>query len=128
MDHAELLGELDALIRTCIPNLDAAELLLVLARPPVRTFSLDELTEKMRSADVTEALAQRYLDQFVACGIVTQTRRRYHFSSADAKARRIADALETLYNEKPVTLVRMIYNAKDARIRAFADAFQLKRY
>jgi hypothetical protein len=127
LDHAELLGEVDDFIRNCIPNLDAAELLLVLARRPVRTFGLAELTEKMRSADVTEALTQRYLDQFIACGVVTQTRRRYHFTSANAKALRIAGALEKLYNEKPVTLVRMIYSAKDARIRAFADAFQLKR-
>ena len=126
MHHAELTEELDKFIRACVPNLDAAELLLVLARRPVRSFALAELIRKMGSTGITETIARRYLDQFSACGVVTQIGKRYQFSPVDAKAQRIADALEKLYNEKPVTLVRMIYNAKDARIRAFADAFQLK--
>ena len=127
MHHAELFNELDNFIRTCVPNLDAAELLLMLARCPERSFSLAELTGGMCSADMADVVARRYLDQFIACGVITQTLKRYHFASDNAKARRIADALEKLYNEKPVTLVRLIYSAKDARLRAFADAFQLKR-
>lgn len=126
LHHAELTEELDNFIRACVPNLDAAELLLVLARRPVRSFALAELIRKMGSTEISETVARRYLDQFSACGVVTQTDKRYRFAPADAKARRVGDALEKLYNEKPVTLVRMIYNAKDARIRAFADAFQLK--
>jgi hypothetical protein len=32
-----------------------------------------------------------------------------------------------VYNERPVTLVRVIYSPKDDKIRSFADAFRLKK-
>ena len=36
-------------------------------------------------------------------------------------------ALEKAYNERPVSLVRLIYALKEQKIRSFADAFKLRK-
>ena len=35
--------------------------------------------------------------------------------------------LEKVYRERPVTLFRVIYGLRDAKIRSFADAFNLRK-
>jgi len=37
------------------------------------------------------------------------------------------DTLARAYNERPVTLVRIIYALRDSRIRSFAEAFRLRK-
>jgi hypothetical protein len=35
--------------------------------------------------------------------------------------------LAQAYNERPVTLIRMIYALRDPKIQSFADAFKLRK-
>jgi hypothetical protein len=52
---------------------------------------------------------------------------RYRLGPAAPEYEVILATPARLYNERPVTLVRMIYAPKEERIRAFADAFKLKK-
>ena len=45
----------------------------------------------------------------------------------DAEVLRHIATLEKVYRERPVTLFRVIYGLRDAKIRSFADAFKLSR-
>jgi hypothetical protein len=45
----------------------------------------------------------------------------------DADGLRHLETLEKVYRERPVTLFRVIYGLRDAKIRSFADAFKLER-
>jgi hypothetical protein len=82
----------------------------------------------MRPTAVTEAAARRYLAHFEARGVVAQeTDSSYCYAPASAELDAVVGALTRVYNERPVTLVRMIYAPKDEKIRSFADAFRLKK-
>jgi len=50
---------------------------------------------------------------------------RYRPATAqlDAHVRTLAKA----YEERPVTLIRIIYALRDGKIRSFADAFKLRK-
>jgi hypothetical protein len=69
------------------------------------------------SVDVAEALLAQYrLHNMVrAAGF-----------SEDELARHLA-TLAQAYEQRPVTLVRLIYALRDRKIRSFADAFRLRK-
>jgi hypothetical protein len=117
---------LRALIRDCIPDLDAAEFLLVFVRHPEESFDLDALAAKVAAQQTSSAVARKYLCQFESCGLVEREEERYRLASLDAQRRKCLEALARLYNERPVTLVRAIYGLRDERIRALADAFRIR--
>jgi hypothetical protein len=127
MTDPDFSEELRTFIRDCIPDVDAAELLLYLVQTPQRTTPLSELTAHVRSAEVMESTVRKYLASFEHCGLVEQSETGYAFAPKSAHAQAMVHALAKLYNERPVTLVRTIYSLRNERIRAFADAFKLKR-
>jgi hypothetical protein len=45
----------------------------------------------------------------------------------DADGLRHLETLEKVYRERPVTLFRVIYGLRDAKIRSFAEAFKLTK-
>jgi hypothetical protein len=76
---------------------------------------------------VTLSAAKEYLTLFESHGLVQRDHDgfRYHGASPDLQA--ATDALLQAYNERPVTLIRMIYAVADSKIQSFADAFKLKK-
>ena len=61
------------------------------------------------------------------CGLVEKQARAYRLSEAAREYDGVLSELGRLYNQQPVTLVRMNYAPRDERLRAFADAFKIKR-
>jgi hypothetical protein len=45
----------------------------------------------------------------------------------EAEDARHLETLEKVYRERPVTLFRVIYGLRDAKIRSFAEAFNLRK-
>ena len=109
--------------------MDAAELLLALLAGPERSWLPRELAARLRPATViTEADASRYIEQFLAAGVVAavgEGKVQYRPAS-DALAEHVR-MLAQAYNERPVTLFRVIYALRDLKIQSFADAFKLRR-
>lgn len=128
MTDPDFPQELREFIQENIPNIDAAELLLLLARSPDRGHDVKAIADALRPTVVPEAAARRYLAHFKERGLVVQLQDdefRYYPASPDIDA--VVRALTKAYNERPVTLVRMIYSLRDEKIRSFADAFRLKK-
>jgi len=120
--------ELRSFIQDTIPSVDAAELLVLLAHEPERQYSVREAVDAMRPTAVTEAAARRYLLHFLARGLVTAPKEdAYRYEPASPERDTMVRALTRVYNERPVTLVRMIYAPRDEKIRSFADAFRIKK-
>jgi hypothetical protein len=116
-------------LQTSVPTVDAAELLLVLAEEPGRSWLPVELTARLRATSALSDLdIQRHLDQFQAAGLVApgaDGRRRYR--PADEALAAHVRMLARAYKERPVTLFRVIYTLRDLKIQSFADAFRLRR-
>ena len=128
MTDPDFPQELRAFIQENIPNIDAAELLLVLARSPDRPHDLAAIAGELRPTVVPEPATRRYLMHFKERGLVVQLpddNYQYHPVSPEIDA--VVRALTKAYNERPVTLVRLIYSLRDEKIRSFADAFRLKK-
>ena len=116
-------------IHTAIPSVAAAELLLLIFNHPDRWWTVPELHGELPSdVNITEAETVACLEALRARGLVdldNEKRVRYRATSdnLDVHVRTLAQA----YNERPVTLIRMIYALRDSKIQSFADAFKFRK-
>ena len=118
---------LRSLIQEAIPSVDAAELLLALARYPTRALTVRQTMDEAGVGKLPEAEARRCLTLFASRGLVAGDGESYRYAPVNEDLDAAVAALARVYNERPVTLVRTIYAPKDDKIRSFADAFRLKK-
>jgi predicted deacylase len=129
MEDSAFSEEFCGFIHTAIPSVAAAELLLLIFRHPGRWWTALELRGALPSdVNITEAETAACLDALRSRGLVEfddKKRTRYCAASdaLDTQVRTLAQA----YNERPVTLIRMIYALRDSKIQSFADAFKIRK-
>lgn len=128
MTDPDFPDDLRSFIQEYISSVDAAELLIRLAAGESRCYRVAELIDGLRPTVVSEPAARRNLVHFEASGLVTSKEgEHWQYSPATPALDAAVRALAKVYNERPVTLVRMIYAPKDEKIRSFANAFRLKK-
>jgi hypothetical protein len=129
MEDSAFSDEFCRFIQTAIQSVSAAELLLILFKQPQRWSSLPELIGELPpGVNISEADAGRCLDVLRSHGLIdidAQKRVQYRAASDDLDA--LVRTLAQAYNERPVTLIRMIYALRDATIQSFADAFKFRK-
>jgi hypothetical protein len=123
----DFTDELCGFLQRCVANVDAAEVLLMLAKSPDRSWEVDELRAQLApSTVVSDVDAQRWVDGLQQCGLVGRDAdKRFRYRPSPAHDAHVA-TLSRLYLERPVTLFRVIYALRDSKIRTFADAFKLR--
>lgn len=92
----------------------------------VRTAGRGDANSVSAHAMVTPALAADILEDLKQRGLLQAYGREYRFEPDDALASAV-EQLADMYNTKPVTLVRAIYDRPAHVIQQFADAFKLRR-
>jgi hypothetical protein len=128
MEDAQFSDAFCRFLQTTVPSVDAAELLLLLQRDTSRWWSGAEIVVGLRPAVLSEADVARYLETFLARGVVAQgADKRVQFHPASDELAGFARTLAQAYSERPVTLIRVIYALRDSKIRSFADAFKLRK-
>ena len=129
MEDTQFSDEFCGFIQSAIPAVDAAEMLLLVADRPDVWWSLAEVISRLRPGSVIpEADAARYLEGFAAAGVVeTNAERRFRFKPQGGEQESFVRTLAQAYEERPVTLIRVIYALRDSKIRTFADAFKLRK-
>ena len=128
-DDADFTDAFCEFLQFSVTAVDAAELLLLLHEDPEKSWAPQEVVAKLRpGTNLTETEAAKYLDVFHGRGLLARdddARVRYLPASAEIDAH--VRMLAKLYNERPVTLIRVIYGLRDTRIKSFADAFKFRR-
>ena len=110
-----------AFVRRSLKSLWALELLLLLRGDRDRAWTTAELVGELRAND---SLVIRILEDFRRHGLVGgEGGWRY---LADAPEAALCDQIETLYRERPMTLIKAISTPPD-RLQALADAFRIKK-
>jgi hypothetical protein len=115
-------------LKQSVPTVNAAELLLLLlqnAGPGLRAAELAARIEPL--ASLTESEVAKHLELFEQCGLVARLDDgsvRYQPGSPGLEEH--VRTLARLYNERPVTLIRVIYALRDQKIKTFADAFRIR--
>ena len=115
-------------LQRSIRTVNAAELLLLLCRQPERSWTTHELATQLEpAASMTETDAAKDLEMFEQGGLVAPAddERRFRYRPGSAELDAHVRTLAKLYNERPVTLIRLIYALRDAKIKTFADAFRI---
>ena len=125
-EEADFTDEFCRFLQEIVPSVDAAELLLLLAREPARAYSVGEAVAAL-GAGYAEAEAAHNLETFRARGLVSlHVDGRALYRPATPALAEYGRTLEKVYRERPVTLIRVIYGLRDSKIRSFADAFKLR--
>lgn len=110
MEDADFSDEFCRFVQAHLGSVEAAEALIGAARDP--------------EAGLREAGAGKHAQSLRAGGLLDQTG-RYHPANEEL-ARHVATLVKA-YEERPVTLIRLIYALRDRKIQSFADAFKLRR-
>jgi hypothetical protein len=124
----DFTDEFCGFLQRCVANVDAAEVLLLLAKDPDRSWEIADVRAQLATiSNMSDLDAQRCVDALVQCGVVVrEADRRVRYRSTPAHDAHSA-LLARLYVERPVTLFRVIYALRDLKITTFADAFKLRR-
>ena len=112
-------------VQSFVPTYQAAEVLVFFATNPGRDFSPEELVSAMRPVVVPEAAVKAYTAHFAAKGLLSEREGRYRYGPSPELEPSINE-LVSAYRQRPVTLIRAIYQIADTRIQSFADAFRLR--
>ncbi len=129
MEDAAFSDDFCRFLRTAVPTVDAAEVLLLLQREPQRWWAAQEAVAALApGVSMSEADVARYFGVFqtgalIAVGPDKRVQFRPGFAALEAHVR----TLEQAYRERPVTLIRVIYALRDTSIQSFADAFKLRK-
>ena len=129
MEDVEFSDEFCRFIQTGIPAVDAAEFLLLIADRPDTWWSLPEALGRLRpNVNITDADAARYLQGFEERGLVeVGAEGKFRFRPTTEPLAAHVRTLAQAYEERPVTLIRVIYALRDQKIRSFAEAFRLRK-
>jgi hypothetical protein len=117
--------ELQAFIRTHLRSVWELELLLLVSRDPVRSWSAEELNRELRSS---LGLISQILSKLEHAGLVTATDdQKYRYQPRSAEIEQVVRQLEEAYAARPLTIVRAILAGPNEKIQTLADAFKVKK-
>jgi hypothetical protein len=127
MANDDLPHEVRELVARRLHSMEEVEVLLLLARE-TSALSVEEIRERLRIP--SSALPMASVAQLAANGLVAAEQAdgdtRYRYAPATSELRRAVDLLGVAYNQRPVTLVRLVYH-RPSPAQSFADAFRLRK-
>lgn len=125
----ELSEDVRRLILASVPSLDALELLIGLVRRAPAVMSSEMLDRELGPRSLGLEQINRYFRFLREEGILAEgPAGLFGYRPATPELDRAAQGLLRAYNERPVTLVRTVYDLADQRrIQAFSDAFRLRK-
>ena len=125
METAAVIPDEVADFARSLRSLWAIELLLLLFRSPDRTWSSGDLVRELRSS---APLVDEVLALLVETGIVHRDDAGfYRYGATTTKLEEMVTALDRLHSERPLSLAREIHSMPNQKLRAFSDAFRLKK-
>jgi hypothetical protein len=127
-DKADFTDEFCAFLQTSVTSVDSAELLLALWHERDGSLSPATLAARLGPAGtLVPAEAERLLGLLQQRGLVhRESDGRVRYASAPEHEPHV-QRLARLYNERPVTLFRVIHALRDDKIKTLADAFRIWR-
>ncbi len=124
MARSELPPPVQQLVWRSLSSIDHVAVLLAV-RGSIPGDGLDACDAAAR-ASVSEVVARAVLSDLANAELLQEHGGLFRFVP-DVELRAAVDQLAEMYNTRPVTLVRAIYDRPPASIRRFADAFRVRR-
>ncbi len=119
----DMQGDLLELIRQSVRSVWALELLLLMRREALRSWTPDELVSELRAS---HTLVADNLAALEATGLVLSENGRYRYAPATPLLEKLCARLEEEYRLRPVTVINAIASSPNDRLHKLANAFRLK--
>ncbi|WP_106638776.1 hypothetical protein [Allosphingosinicella vermicomposti] len=100
------------------------ELMLLLRADRNRAWTRPELVGALRGSD---SVVAQGIESLVTAGMVTDQDGQIRYAPASGEIDRLAGEAELYYGRKPDAVRREIVMAAHDQLRAFSDAFKLRR-
>lgn len=110
-------------LQTHIASVDAAEVLLLLNRNAERAWTPGEVLARLGPV-LSEAEVRKILEDFRARGLVSE---EFRYLPASEELGGHVKTLAMAYDQRPVTLFRLIYALRQTGLQALAEAFRIRR-
>ena len=123
MAPPDIPAEVRALIDRHLISMDYVEVLLRLRREEDRAWQPAPIAGELRMDPKT---AQQALEDLTGAGLARNEGGSYTYAPRTDRDRQAVDGLATMYNERPVTLVRALYDRPAQALRSFSDAFRIR--
>lgn len=129
MVEPELPEDVRRLILASIPSLDTLELVIGLVRRSPAIMTVAMLDDELGVRSIGREAIARYLQSLQTQGLVAEgPPGLFGYRPASPELDRAVQGLLRAYNERPVTLIRTVYQLADVRgIQAFSEAFRLRK-
>jgi hypothetical protein len=106
-----------------LPTVDHVAVLVILYAMPQRVHEAKELAAEAR---LSESVATAVLADLTGGHLVKRDGSGFLYDP-DARNRAAVEQLAELYNSRPVSLMRAIYDRPASTARSFADAFRIRK-
>jgi hypothetical protein len=129
VEDADFSDAFLSFIHANLPTVDAAELLLLMFRhPEVAWQPAQALARLPAGVNMSETDAAKHLQTFKSSGLAAAgPDQSFSYRPATEEMSGFVKTLAKAYDERPVTLIRLIYALRDSKIRSFAEAFRLRK-
>lgn len=119
--------EVTALLRRALPSMVHIEVLLLLAKDPVRAWSAADAAVAVHATPdlVAAALADLHASRLVV-PVAGSHPPAHRIDASDELANNAVASLREMYERRPVTLIRAVYERPPSAVKAFADAFRVR--
>ena len=110
-----------------ISSVESLEILLLLSTGTIREYTAEEVSQILRTSleSATARLRELYKTKLLA-RVETAHSLKYRFDPAAPGANVVAD-LEKVYKTRRVSVISFIYSNPTDPLRAFSDAFRLRK-
>ncbi|MEP6991854.1 MAG: hypothetical protein ABJA80_13060 [bacterium] len=122
MADIDLSESVRLLLHQHLPTMDHVALLLAFRSDP----ECRDVSTLVSTARLQSNVAAGVLADLTAAHLLQRSGADYVYAP-DAATSTVIDELAELYNSKPVTLVRAIYDRPASAARSFADAFRIRK-
>jgi hypothetical protein len=122
--HDDFPSGLKRFIEQHIESVSQLEALLLLRRDPKRRWAPAEIAKELY---IPEDTAAGMLADFTRRGFATpspSSEAGYSFHTRDPEADRLIDELDSVYRDRRVAVIALIYSKPLNKVQTFADAFR----
>jgi len=115
-------SDVESFIAYCIDSVEQVEILLLLSSAPEKHWTLDAISQHLRSSRRSVTLR---VNSLIAHGLVAQDDASFHYAASsddDVLVKRLA----AVYEERRTAVIDRIFAEQHDPMRSFADAFRFK--
>lgn len=127
MSRVNISQELKVFLKKHIQSVFSLEVLLLLRRERVRSFTASEIASDV---GIEIDVAQQQLSELTSAELIETTNgdvARYRYAPVDEKLASLVDQLAFAYAKQRVPILSLILTERADRIRGFVEAYRLNR-